>query len=345
MIERVLAAALLVAAACSEQATGSADTPVSFAVRGRQADPTGLRYAVESGEGPLAAAEFAAAIDRAAATWNATGVVGLVRASEPGAADVILGWRRGRHGSCEPFGNTHAFAHSGPVATPTFVHFDAAREWNGASGKGLSLEAIALHELGHVLGLGHSEDPEAVMSSAPREGTRGKALAPADLAGIHSLYGGGDANPSDVVVRDAQGNELAVLRRAAPKSTTDVTAQDLDGDGRAEVCIYRTDAAGHGALVGFAFTREGRLERTLGPYLGLGFAGARVRPATATNGARLLVTELPNGRLVAHQFDAHALASPWLGPVPEYAGPIESGRAVADLTGDGIAESVERRVR
>ncbi len=47
-------------------------------------------------------------------------------------------------------------------------------------------QRVALHELGHALGLGHSSDLSAVM--APNLHESQNVLAPDDVAGIKSLY-------------------------------------------------------------------------------------------------------------------------------------------------------------
>jgi hypothetical protein len=62
-------------------------------------------------------------------------------------------------------------------------------------GIGFDVESVDLHELGHVLGLGHTSEPAAAMRSA-YEGVR-RSLAADDVAGLRFLYGA-DSNPPDV---------------------------------------------------------------------------------------------------------------------------------------------------
>lgn len=364
----ILLAPILLTMGCGREA-GRADTAgapasgahgpadVHFAVRGRWDDPRALRYAVEATEGPVAADAFRRAIERAAAVWTATGVVRLVPADEAGKADeaggaareadVVLGWRRGRHGACEPFGIGNDVAHAGPVGTRTFVHFDAARTWSEDGGAdrapgGHSVFHTALHELGHVLGLGHSTAKDAVMNT---EVERPGRLSRSDLAGLYSLYGGGQDRPGDLLVRDVEGAPCAALRAVAPPGRAEFTVFDTDGDGDDEVLVWRTDPRGHGALMIYHFGAGPRLERTHGPHLGMAATGAD-NVALVLDGQRLLVGLYPGNTLI-RRFDEYGLLVPAepTGLPPHL---VEAARARVsppsgvrgDLDGDGREETV-----
>lgn len=331
-------AALLALAACGPAERPAAPAPpADFTVRGRWPDPLALRYRVDAAHAPLDAAAFARAVDRAVAAWNATGVVQLRPAAADGAADISLSFRRGHHGACEPFGPSTDVAHAGPVAPGTFVHFDAARSWSEDGANGLSVFHTALHELGHVLGLGHAEAADAVMSTAM---PRPAALAWHDLAGLHSLYGGGRDGDGDVHIVAAGGATAAVLRAVAPADRCEVAVFDADGDGNADVLVWRTDAAGHGALRIFSFGRGPVLQRTLGPFVGAVVPGARVGCLVAPGGERLLVSTIGNGAPLVRQFDR--FAAPVLPTAPFAASVLAAaGRSlVGDLGADGRVEQV-----
>ena len=153
--------------------SGSAEAapPVTshFTIRGRWQNPHDVTYRIEDRGAPLATAVWRAAVTRACETWSATRLVTFVPAPDGAKADVTLGWRRGHHGACEPFSVNSTVAHSGPVRAGTFVHFDGGRKWVGDAEddqEGYSVYGTALHELGHVLGLGHSAADDAISVAA-----------------------------------------------------------------------------------------------------------------------------------------------------------------------------------
>ncbi len=65
---------------------------------------------------------------------------------------------------------------------------------------------VLTHELGHLLGLGHSEDPEATMFALSRPGeTAKRSLSDDDVAGFEELYGAGVAPAAMATCRAVPG--------------------------------------------------------------------------------------------------------------------------------------------
>lgn len=81
-------------------------------------------------------------------------------------------------------------------------------------GTAATLQQVALHEIGHALGLAHASDPNAVMYASV--GANNQILDGTDIAGIQSLYGAPASTPAPTPV-------------AAP-AATDVIALNLSED-------------------------------------------------------------------------------------------------------------------
>ena len=110
-----------------------------------------------------------------------------------GPTDFVSGWFTGDHGDGAPFdgvGNVLAHAFYPPPCGGSFagnMHFDEDEDWSltGLGGT-FDLETVALHEIGHLLGLAHSSDPNAIMYPT-YSGVR-RSLYQDDLDGIRRLY-------------------------------------------------------------------------------------------------------------------------------------------------------------
>lgn len=334
------AADTIAATTATAAAPTAAIAPADFAVRGRWPDPRQLTYRLQGETCPLGAEAFARASQRAMQVWTATGVIGFRPANEKEQADVTLGFRRGHHGACEPFGPGADVAHAGPVGPGSFVHFDAGRTWSEHGGAGsVSLFHTALHELGHVLGLGHSEDGNAVMGTATE---RPSELSADDRAGLHSLYGGGEDGAGDLRITSSDGSIAVVLRAVAPPAQCEFGVFDCDGDGDQEVVVWRTDQAGYGRLTIHDFSRGPALQRTIGPWPGVVVPGARVGFIVGPAGERLLVSTDAAGRHVARQFEHHGIPELPSAPVAASVLAAASRPATGDLDGDGRPETVAR---
>ncbi|PIN12574.1 Stromelysin 1 [Handroanthus impetiginosus] len=103
-------------------------------------------------------------------------------------ADIKISFQTRNHGDGFPFdGRGGITAHAFPP-TDGRLHFDGDEVFvNGVKPNAFDLQTVGLHELGHVLGLGHSSDTSAAMYAYSDPGIR-KVLAQDDIAGIRALY-------------------------------------------------------------------------------------------------------------------------------------------------------------
>ncbi|KHN01125.1 Metalloendoproteinase 1 [Glycine soja] len=122
--------------------------------------------------------------------WSEVTTISFRETSSYAAAD----------GDGEPFDGVlgtlaHAFS-----PTNGMFHLDSAEDWvasgdvtKASLSNAVDLESVAVHEIGHLLGLGHSSVEDAIMYPTITARTRKVELNEDDIQGIQVLYG---SNPN-----------------------------------------------------------------------------------------------------------------------------------------------------
>lgn len=165
-----------------------------FSLRGCKYEKSQLTYAFLNGTGDLEGCREREIVREAFDAWAGVADLEFSEVGPDEDPDFRIAWRAGEHGDGSSFdgpGNTlaHAFFPppcGGPHAGD--LHFDEGERWSDDSADdGIHLRPVAIHEIGHLLGLSHSRDPGAIMFAIYSPDR--VALAADDIRGIRALYG------------------------------------------------------------------------------------------------------------------------------------------------------------
>ena len=165
--------------------------------------------------------------------------------------NVDLGFYTGGHGDPFPFDGAggvlaHTFYPAPPNAEPVAgdMHMDADESWSN-SGSGTDFYSVTLHELGHALGLGHSNGPADVMYPFYRHNV---TFSPNDIAAIQALYVARDTAPPPAAPL------VLMVRATTPQvaaATIALAGSTSGGQGAVRV-TWVTDRGGLGTAQGSA---------------------------------------------------------------------------------------------
>ncbi len=193
-----------------------------------------LTYYFVNGTQKLAGNSEQDLIRQAFALWAAQSPLRFTETDSENNANIVIGWAVGDHGDGDPFdGPGDVLAHAS-FPNPyddrqVFLHFDDDERWVDSNTSNVDLLTVAAHEIGHTLGLAHSNDPSSLMYPS-YDGPR-RFLGDDDVAGIQELYG----------VASAPQPAPDVPESNTPP-TTDGEDQDQDGiSDQDEVLVTGTD--------------------------------------------------------------------------------------------------------
>ncbi|GJX39035.1 metallopeptidase, catalytic domain-containing protein [Tanacetum coccineum] len=123
---------------------------------------------------------------------SGSGYFTFSRVADIATSDLKITFQKMNHGDGGDFDGPHgtlAHAFSPPDGR---LHFDADETWSVGPGpvpNVIDFKSVALHEIGHLLGLGHSQYQDAVMWESLPSGTVKDKLTSDDIQGIKVLYG------------------------------------------------------------------------------------------------------------------------------------------------------------
>ena len=116
-----------------------------------------------------------------------------------GDAHIEIRFETGNHGDDDPFdGEGGTLAHAFFPIFGGDAHFDDEEDWTVKSFRGTNLVMSAAHELGHSLGLSHTDVKSALMAPFYRGYEPKIKLDIDDINGIQALYGEKEENIKSV---------------------------------------------------------------------------------------------------------------------------------------------------
>ncbi|XP_011474769.1 matrix metalloproteinase-15 [Oryzias latipes] len=176
-----------------------------YALTGQQWDKDHITYSIMNQNIPSSLGEerTSGAIRRAFDIWRRVTpltfqelpAVNNINSSQAELSDILLLFASGFHGDMSLFdgeGGSLAHAYYPGPGIGGDTHFDSDEPWtlDSENPEGIDLFLVAVHELGHALGLQHSENPNAMMAPFyqwihPQNFT----LHEDDIKGIQYIYG------------------------------------------------------------------------------------------------------------------------------------------------------------
>lgn len=156
-----------------------------------------MKYYFEKFSRALPEEDCRAAFVAAFNTWQQHVPIAFVEVKKREDADVVIAWIQQMDGDYVMAQNCSAHSdwppgccHVCPSDRKMPIHFNERHCTFviGQRAEQYDLETVAVHEIGHVLGMKHSDDNRAVMYSNVYPGILKRVLSSDDLAGIKQLY-------------------------------------------------------------------------------------------------------------------------------------------------------------
>eukprot|EP00096_Caligus_rogercresseyi_P004537 TRINITY_DN18857_c0_g1_i1.p1 TRINITY_DN18857_c0_g1~~TRINITY_DN18857_c0_g1_i1.p1 ORF type:complete len:292 (-),score=39.01 TRINITY_DN18857_c0_g1_i1:3-878(-) len=134
-------------------------------------------------------------ITQAFKKWSDVSGMSFHKADSYRGADIQIDFMKGRHGDGNAFdGPSGVLAHAFFPGSGGDIHFDDAETWALTRPRRpmrsyTQLYQVAVHEIGHSLGLGHSRDKSAIMAPMYKSWISSLRLGQDDILEVQRRYG------------------------------------------------------------------------------------------------------------------------------------------------------------
>lgn len=161
-----------------------------YALQGSKWRGTNIKYKITKYTPDLTESKTDSEIERSFKVWEDNTPLRFSKTSQSSKADIDIKFVNGEHGDGEPFdGRGRTLAHAFFPRYGGDTHFDDDEHWSTGGSRGTDLFQVAAHELGHALGLSHSDVQDSMMAPFYRGYNDEAKLHSDDVEAIQLLYG------------------------------------------------------------------------------------------------------------------------------------------------------------
>lgn len=163
----------------------------SFATGGTPWPNKNLTYSHGEQDIDLPLSEVEHLFQEACNVWSAA--CGLNFAKVASGGNISVEFKSGNHGDGANFDGPSGILAHAFFPTVGWLHFDKGEDWVASGSSGIDYKTVAIHELGHIIGLNHTNVPNSAMN--PYYNGARHTLGADDISGAKFLYGDPSVSP------------------------------------------------------------------------------------------------------------------------------------------------------